>query len=114
MIAANNHEEKSDSTCCISNAIRNGFHPNKFARNTGLTPPSDFRIRDQRDIDMDALPRCVKYEYKSKEMILVVPPTRERFYEYFETVPQEQRKFYELIRIGLPVREYYDIDLAAE
>ena len=77
--------------------------------------PSNFTHGYQQSIDYEHFKYCYKYEYDSSgKRILIATDDRKEFLDWVETIPSEDKCFYEMIRDADIVAEYYDIDFATE
>lgn len=77
--------------------------------------PTGFKCGFQNNLDFHNYKYCFKYEYGDEgKRCLIIGNDKNVFKEWFKSLPESQRKLYELIRENDIVAEFYDIDLKIE
>ena len=76
-----------------------------------INMPVGFKSGFQSNLDFNDSKYCFKYEYgKNGKRCLIIGDDKNVFMDWFKSLPEEKKKFYELIRETDIVAEYYDID----
>jgi hypothetical protein len=77
-----------------------------------IQPPNNYKCGFQSTVDFKNAKYCFKYEYGDNgKRCTLVGESKEDFLVWFESLPENKRMLYELIRYTDVVAEYYDIDM---